>query len=243
MVKLVLFVLSVSLLVFLIPGIAVSAQTMPGWAVLVIDVQTCFVEGGGLAVTGADSKYVKKTNRDTKWLSKKGYLILGSRDYHPQDHISFASNHPGSNPYDVIDLGEGRLQVLWPDHCVQTVGDSRALVDNNLFFELVKKGQDPLWDSYSAFKDDGGAETELEAILDAQGVNNLIVYGIATDYCVKFSVLDALANGHRVIVVEDLNRGVAADTTATAITEMEAAGAEFVANVKAAHKKALEPTE
>jgi nicotinamidase/pyrazinamidase len=100
-----------------------------------------------------------------------------------------------------------------------------------------------LWDSYSAFKDDGGAETELEAILDAQGVNNLIVYGIATDYCVKFSVLDALANGHRVIVVEDLNRGVAADTTAAAITEMEAAGAEFVANVKAAHKKALEPTE
>ena len=135
------------------------------------------------------------------------------------------------------------MQVLWPDHCVQTVGDSKKLVDNNLFFELVKKGQDPLWDSYSAFKDDGGAETELEAILDVQGVNNLIVFGLATDYCVKFSVHDALANGHRVIVVEELNRGVASETTATAIEEMKTAGAEFVANVKAAHKKAKEPTK
>jgi nicotinamidase/pyrazinamidase len=243
MVKLILFVLSVSLVVFLVPGIAVSAQTMPGWAVLVIDVQTCFVEGGGLAVAGTDKNYVKKVNRDTKWLSKKGYLILGSRDYHPQDHISFASNHPGYNPYDVIDLGGGRSQVLWPDHCVQTVGDSRALVDNNLFFELVKKGQDPLWDSYSAFKDDGGAETELEAILDAQGVNNLIVYGIATDYCVYYSVLDALGNGHRVIVVDNLNRGVADGTTADAIAAMKLAGAEFVTNVKDAHKKAKEPGE
>lgn len=238
--KIVLCILSISLLLFFIPGIAISAQTMPGWAVLVVDVQTCFVEGGGLAVAGANAQYVKKVNRDTKWLSKKGYLILGSRDYHPPDHISFASNHPGYEPYDVIDLGEGRLQVLWPDHCVQTTGDSRALVDNNLFFELIKKGQDPLWDSYSAFKDDGGAETELEAILNAQEVNNLIVYGIATDYCVKFSVLDALANGHRVIVVENLSRGVATDTTATAIEEMRIAGAEFVADVKAAHKKAKE---
>ena len=243
MVKVALFLLSVSLVMFFVPGVAVCAKAPPGWAVLVIDVQPCFVEGGGLAVPEADTKYVKKANRDTKWFSNKGYLILGSRDYHPEDHISFASNHPGYNPYEVIDLGDGRLQVLWPDHCVQTAGDSRALVDNNLFFELVKKGQNPLYDSYSAFKDDGGAETELHAILQAQGIQNLIIYGIATDYCVKFSVLDALDLGYNVVVVEDLNRGVDPGTSATAIADMTTAGAEFVARAKDAHKRALAPTE
>jgi len=228
MVKLALCILSVLLLAVVMPRAAVAAQTMPGWAVLVVDVQACFVEAenGALPVSDTDKRYVKKVNRDTKWLSKKGYLIFGSRDYHPANHISFVANG-GS----------------WPPHCVQTAGDSRALVDNNLFFELVKKGQDPLYDSYSAFKDDGGAETELEAILDAQGVNNLIVYGIATDYCVKFTVLDALALGHRVIVVDNLNRGVAEGTTADAIAEMTTAGAEFVTRVKDAHKIAKESSE
>ena len=228
MVKLVLCVLSVSLLVFFVPVIAVSAPTQPGWAVLVIDVQTCFVEGGALAVSGTNKAYVKKVNRDTKWLDKKGYLIFGSRDYHPANHVSFTTYDPPGP---------------WPPHCVQTVGDSRALVDNNLFFELVKKGQDPLYDSYSAFKDDGGAATELDAILKAQGITHLIVYGIATDYCVKFSVIDAINLGYSVIVVEDLNRGVATETTTAAIEEMKAAGAEFVPKVKDAHKKVKESTD
>jgi len=205
------------------PGITVAAKTQPGWAILVIDVQSCFVEAedGALAVSGTNKAYVKKVNSDTKWLYKKGYKIFGSRDYHPADHVSFNTHDPAGP---------------WPPHCVQTLGDSRALVDNNLFFELVKKGQDPLYDSYSAFKDDGGAETELHSILQAQGITNLIVYGIATDYCVKYSVLDALDLGYSVIVVEDLNRGVDPVTTAAAITEMEAAGAVFVPRVKDAHK-------
>jgi len=233
MVKLVVCILSVSLLVFLVPVIAVAAQTQPGWAVLVVDVQACFVEDedGALAVSGTDRSYVKKVNRDTKWLSKKGYLILGSRDYHPENHVSFTT---------YIDPGP---PGPWPPHCVQTAGDSRALVDNNLFFELVKKGQDPLYDSYSAFKDDGGAVTELDAILKAQGITHLIVYGIATDYCVKFSVLDAIDLGYSVIVVEDLNRGVDPATTAAAITEMETAGAVFVPRVKDAYKITKESSE
>ena len=149
------------------------------------------------------------------------------------DHISFYTNHPGSQPFDVIELPDGRTQVLWPPHCVQTAGDSRAMVDNNLFYELVKKGQNPNYDSYSAFRDDGGANTELDAILKALGVTHLIVYGIATDYCVKATVMDALNLGYSVVVIEDLIRGVAPDTSAQAIADMKAAGARFLPAVRA----------
>jgi nicotinamidase/pyrazinamidase len=232
MAKIVFCVLSVVVLAALLPGVAGAASTKTGWAVLVIDVQPCFIEGGSLAVSGADKAYVSKAERDTKSLYHKGYLIFGSRDYHPPDHISFASNHPGHNPFEVITLPDGRSQVLWPDHCVQTAGDSRELVDNNIFFELIKKGQDPLYDSYSAFRDDGGEDTELHSILQAKGVTHLVVYGIATDYCVKASVLDALELGYPVTVVEDLIRGVAPDTSAAAIAEMKAAGAVFVSSVR-----------
>jgi len=106
-------------------------------------------------------------------------------------------------------------------------------VDNNLFYELVKKGQDPSYDSYSAFRDDGGANTELDGILKALGVTHLIVYGIATDYCVKATVMDALDLGYSVVVIEDLIRGVAPDTAAQAIADMKAAGAWFLPAVRA----------
>src|SRR5512135_3075803 len=123
MVKLVYCVLSVVVLAAMMPGVSTAAATKEGWAVIVVDVQPCFVEGGSLAVSGADDAYVAKVQRDTKWLYRKGYLIFGTRDYHPPNHISFASNHPGHNPLEVIDI-DGRQQVLWPDHCVQTAGDS-----------------------------------------------------------------------------------------------------------------------
>ncbi len=206
-------------------------------AVLVIDVQSCFVEGGALAVAGADAAYVNDAQQATKWLYQKGLLIFGSRDYHPHDHISFYTNHPGAKPFDLIYLSpDNRPQVLWPPHCVQTVGDSRELIDNNLFFELIKKGQNPLYDSYSAFRDDHGSDSELDALLQAQGVKHLIVYGIATDYCVLFSVLDALRLGYSVTVVQNLIRGVAPNTSTAAIAAMEAAGAVFVPSVKAVLK-------
>jgi nicotinamidase/pyrazinamidase len=219
-------------IVLLAASIAGAAGAPQDTAVLVIDVQPCFVEGGALAVAGADEAYVSYAQRSTKWLYQKGYLVLGSRDYHPANHISFYTNHAGANPFDVITLPDGRIQVLWPPHCVQTAADSRELVDNNLFLELVKKGQNPQFDSYSAFQDDGGAKTELNAILKAQGIKHLIVYGIATDYCVKASVMDGLALGYSVIVIEDLIRGVAPDTSAQAIVDMKAAGAVFVRTVK-----------
>jgi len=232
MVKLAFCGLSIVLLTAMVPGAAAAQTTKEGWAVIVVDVQPCFVEGGSLAVSGADDAYVAKVQRDTKWLYQDGYLIFGTRDYHPPDHISFASNYPGHDPFEVVELPDGRSQVLWPDHCVQTAGDSRALVDNDLFFELVKKGQDPLFDSYSVFQDDGGAKTELHSILQAKGVTHLVIYGIATDYCVYASVMGAVEGGYSVTVVEDLIRGVASETSAAAIEEMKAAGVEFVPSVK-----------
>jgi len=231
MARLLTLILSVVMMVAPADRADASGLSRPGWAALVIDVQPCFVTGGALAVAGADAAYVADAQRATKWLYQKGFFVFGSRDYHPADHVSFASNHDGYDPFDVIIIDD-RVQVLWPDHCVQTAGDSRELVDNNLFFELVKKGQDPMYDSYSAFQDDGGAKTELHSILQAQGVTHLVVYGIATDYCVRASVIDALELGYSVVVVEDLIRGVAPDTSAAAIAEMEAAGAVFVPTVK-----------
>ncbi len=232
MAKLAFCVLFIVLLAGLVPGGAAAPATKEGWAVIVVDVQPCFVEGGSLAVSGADDAYVAKVQRDTKWLYQNGYLILGTRDYHPPDHISFASNHPGHNPFEVIELPDGRNQILWPDHCVQTAGDSRALVDNNVFFELIKKGQNPLFDSYSAFQDDSGANTELGSMLQAKGVTHLVIYGVATDYCVYASAMAAVEQGYSVTVIEDLIRGVAAETAAAAIEHMKAAGVEFVASVK-----------
>jgi nicotinamidase/pyrazinamidase len=203
------------------------------WAVLVVDVQPCFVQGGSLAVAGANTAYVRDVQQATKWLHEKGLLVLGSRDYHPADHVSFYTNHPGAQPFDLFQLPSGKMQVLWPPHCVQTAGDSFELVDNNLFYELIKKGQDPRYDSYSAFRDDGGANTELDGILKARGVKHLVVYGIATDYCVKASVIDALNLGYSVVVIENLIRGVAPDTSAQAITDMKAKGAKFLPTVRA----------
>ncbi len=231
-VKLAFCLASIALLGAMVPGAAAAPPTKEGWAVIVVDVQPCFVEGSSLAVFGADDAYVAKVQRDTQWLYHNGYLIFGTRDYHPPEHISFASNHPGHNPFEVIELPDGRQQVLWPDHCIQTAGDSRALVDNNLFLELVKKGQNPLFDSYSAFQDDGGAKTELHPILQAKGVTHLVVYGMATDYCVYASVMDAVDLGYSVTVIEDLIRGVAPETSAAVIERMKAAGVAFLPSVK-----------
>jgi len=98
------------------------------------------------------------------------------------------------------------------------------LLDNNLFLAIVKKGQDKNYDSYSGFQDDGGAKTEMNQILQKNGIKELIVYGIATDYCVKATAIDAVDAGYKVTVIEGLSKGVAPETTAKALEEMKAKG-------------------
>jgi nicotinamidase/pyrazinamidase len=193
--------------------------------VIVVDLQGDFTtyKNGSLAVAGTDEAFVNKVQKVTQELSAKGYPIFGTQDWHPGDHISFFSNHSGKKPFEAIQI-EGRTQVLWPPHCVQGTENARVLTDNNLFLAIVKKGKDKKYDSYSGFQDDGGAKTEMNQILQKNGIKELIVYGIATDYCVKATAIDAVAAGYKVTVIEGLSKGVAPDTTAKALEEMKAKG-------------------
>jgi nicotinamidase/pyrazinamidase len=190
--------------------------------VIVVDVQGDFtkLKNGSLACGGTDKAYVDQVDEATRALSKKGYLIFATQDWHPADHMSFASNHPGKKPFEAIKI-DGRTQVMWPDHCVQGTENARILVDNNLFMAVVKKGKDTKYDSYSGFQDDGGAKTEMDSILKRNGIQKVFVYGIATDYCVKATAIDAVDAGYEVTVIEGLCRGVAPDTSAKALQEMK----------------------
>jgi nicotinamidase/pyrazinamidase len=209
-------------------------------AVIVVDVQGDFTTAkkGTLAVPDTDEKFLKKVSDATVKLKKQGIVIYGTQDWHPADHISFATNHPGKKPFEAVQI-DGRTQVLWPPHCVQGTEGAKVLVNNNLFQAIVKKGQNSKFDSYSGFQDDGGAKTEMDNILKAAGVKKLIIYGIATDYCVKATAIDAATNGYKVVVIDDLSKGVAPDTTAKALEEMKAKGILILKNIDIAKIKAM----
>lgn len=194
-------------------------------AVIVVDIQGDFTtwKNGSLACVGTDSAYVQQAEEATRMLSKEGYPIFGTQDWHPGDHISFYTNHSGKKPFEMIKVN-GRNQVLWPPHCVQGTENARVLVDNNLFLAIVKKGKDRRYDSYSGFQDDGGAKTEMDQVLKRNGIRKVVVYGIATDYCVKATAIDAADAGYDVMVIEDLCRFVAPKTSEAALEEMRAKG-------------------
>jgi len=193
--------------------------------VIVVDLQGDFTtwKKGALAIEGTDEAYVKQVEYATSLFKHNGFKIYATQDWHPPDHISFAINHPGKKPFDVIEIN-GRRQVLWPPHCVQRTEGASILIDNRLFHGIVKKGQDPNFDSYSGFQDDGGKKTWMNRILRASHIETLIIYGLATDYCVSATARDAKANGYKVIFIEGLSRGVDKDTTHNAINQMKENG-------------------
>lgn len=193
--------------------------------VIVVDMQGDFttLKKGSLAVKGTDKAFVDKVKKATEALKKKGHPVFATQDWHPKDHISFYTNHEGKKPFEVIKI-DGRTQVLWPPHCIQGTENAKILLDNDLFLAVVKKGQDKKYDSYSGFKDDGGAKTAMDKILKKKGIKEVIVYGIATDYCVKATAIDAADAGYKVTVIEGLCKGVAPDTTAKALKEMKDKG-------------------
>jgi len=197
--------------------------------VIVVDVQGDFTtwKQGSLAAPGTDQAFVEKVENATKELARKGLLIFGTQDWHPANHVSFYTNHPEGRPFQVIKIN-GRTQVLWPPHCIQGTENAKVLVDNNLFLAIVKKGKNPKYDSYSGFQDDGGDKTEMNQILKRNGIQKVIVYGIATDYCVKATAVDAANAGYKVIVVEGLCKGVAPKTTEAALKEMKEKGITVV---------------
>lgn len=172
---------------------------------VLVDIQNDFLSGGALAVPGGD-EVVPVVNE----LIPRFDRIVATQDWHPIDHGSFAANHPGRALFEQIDLA-GLPQTLWPVHCVQNTGGALFAkgLDTRRIERVFTKGQDPRIDSYSGFYDNGHrASTGLGEWLRAQGVTRFTVAGLATDYCVKFTVLDALAAGFEVEVVAQACRGV-----------------------------------
>ncbi|MCX8006932.1 MAG: bifunctional nicotinamidase/pyrazinamidase [Coriobacteriia bacterium] len=196
-------------------------------ALVLVDLQNDFMPWGALPVPDGDA-VVPVANA----LSPLFSLVVATQDWHPAGHASFASSHPGRSPGDVVMLG-GTQQVLWPDHCVQhTPGASfHSGLDVVPIGHVVRKGSDPLVDSYSAFFDnDHVTSTGLDAFLRTHGASELVVMGLATDYCVKATVLDALGLGFGVTVVRDGCRAVdvAPGDGERALAAMAAGGARIV---------------
>ena len=207
----------------MVGGTVVAKETTIG--IIVVDVQGDFTKfkNGSLAVEGTDEAYVKAVENQTKKLKAAGFPIFATQDWHPAKHLSFFSNHPGKKAFDVVKLHE-KDQVLWPPHCVQNTPGAEILLDKKLFVATVKKGMDPQFDSYSGFQDDGGKKTDLDKLLKSKKIRTVVVYGIATDYCVRATALDAIAAGYKVIFIKNLSRGVAPDTSQKSIEEMRAKG-------------------
>jgi len=176
-------------------------------SLIIVDVQNDFCPGGALAVPKGD-EVVAVINKllEDEWYS----AVVATQDWHPAGHKSFASSHPGKAPYDVIDLN-GLPQVLWPDHCIQ--GSKGAEIRNDLEMRHVEKvfqkGADPEVDSYSGFFDNGGRNPSgLAEYLKEQHARNLHIVGLATDYCVRATALDAIKLGFRVTLVQNACRAV-----------------------------------
>ncbi len=197
--------------------------------VMVVDIQGDFTQwkAGSLAVPDSGADFIEKVGEATRLLHASGLPVFGSQDWHPADHISFYTSHSGKRPFDVIEI-DGRRQILWPPHCVQETENARILIDNNLFQAVVQKGKDKRYDSYSVFEDDGGHRTEMEPILRNNGIERLMLYGIATDYCVRASSAHALQAGFEVTVIQELCRGVAPDTSQAAWKEMKEKGVNIL---------------
>ncbi|MCP4421643.1 MAG: bifunctional nicotinamidase/pyrazinamidase [Chloroflexi bacterium] len=201
------------------------SKTLSRIGVIVVDIQGDFTEAkaGSLAVSGTDMSFVETAVNATKRMKEAGFSIFATQDWHPANHVSFFTNHPGKKLFDAIEV-EGRPQILWPPHCIQGMENAKILLDKQLFHSIIPKGQNKRFDSYSGFQDDGGQKTEMDSILKQNGIEKLVVYGLATDYCVKATAIDAAQAGYKVIVVKELCRGVAPDSTAEALEEMKKEG-------------------
>lgn len=196
-------------------------------ALILVDLQNDFLPGGALPVPDGD-EIIPLVNAIEKYFD----LIVATQDWHPANHGSFASNHPGHQPGDVVDLA-GIPQILWPDHCVQNTGGAAFAPGFNTkcITRIFQKGIDPTIDSYSTFFDNAHRRsTGLGDYLKKKGVTEVYLMGLATDYCVKYSVLDACHLGFKTFVIEDGCRGInlKPNDVANAFDEMKKAGAVVI---------------
>lgn len=194
-------------------------------ALIVIDVQNDFCPNGALAVPDGDA-IIPGINQ----LMAQFDVVVLTQDWHPAAHSSFASSHAGKTPYELIDMPYGP-QVLWPDHCVQ--GSMGAAFHNDLNTApadlILRKGMTPTVDSYSAFyENDHSTPTGLDGFLRSRGVSHLTMAGLATDFCVAYSALDAAKLGFEVTIKQDLCRAIDLDgSLKSAIQSMRQAGVDL----------------
>jgi nicotinamidase/pyrazinamidase len=191
---------------------------------IVVDVQNDFMPGGALAVPAGD-EVLPVINR----LAARFDNVILTQDWHPRGHASFASSHPGRKPFETIELVYG-TQVLWPDHCVQgTAGAAlHVKLDVSKAQLIIRKGHHREIDSYSAFLEaDRKTATGLAGFLKERGLKTLFVCGLATDFCVAWTALDARAAGFATTVIEDACRAIDLDgSLARAWENMDAAGVQ-----------------
>lgn len=205
-------------------------------ALILVDIQNDFLPGGALAVPQGD-QVIPIANG----LMDQFGLVVATQDWHPANHGSFAASHAGRKIGEVIDLN-GLPQVLWPVHCVQGTAGAELAAGLNVarIARTFRKGTDPGIDSYSGLYDNGHQRsTGLGEFLNERGVNNVYVCGLATDYCVKFTALDALEEGFGVHLIEDGCRGVnlrPGDVDA-AVGEMRRAGVKVLRSMDVGNKK------
>ena len=214
---------------------AESSKIKPGAgdALIVVDVQNDFCPGGRLAVQKGD-EVVPVINA----LAQRFENVVLTQDWHPAGHQSFATSHPGKKPFDSIELAYGE-QILWPDHCVQ--GSDGAALHKDLSVPhaqlVVRKGFRKGVDSYSAFLEaDRKSRTGLEGYLEERGVKRVFVCGLATDFCVAWTALDARKLGFAALVIEDACRAIDMQGSLSAAWEkMKKAGVKRIGSTDIAH--------
>ena len=194
-------------------------------SLILVDIQNDFVPGGRLAVPEGDA-IIPLANS----LQKAFGLVVATQDWHPQSHKSFASNHPGKKPFDLIDL-HGLEQVLWPDHCVQ--GSDGAAFHSALDIKRVeaifRKGMDSEIDSYSGFYDNGMRKsTGLAGYLRERKVRKVFVCGLAADYCVAYTAKDALRENFETYIIADATRPIDANGFQRAVDEVLSLGGNVI---------------
>jgi len=192
---------------------------------VIIDVQNDFMPGGALAVSRGD-EIVPIINK----LQKQFDLVIATQDWHPENHSSFARNHTGANEFDVIELS-GQEQVLWPAHCVQnTAGaDFHPDLQTAAIEAIFRKGTDSKVDSYSGFYDNAHIKsTGLAGYLTEKGAKELYFCGLAADFCVFYSILDALKEGFSAYLIEDATRAIDASKLDEAKNEILEKGGKII---------------
>jgi nicotinamidase/pyrazinamidase len=205
-------------------------------ALILVDIQNDFLPGGALAVPDGHT-VIPIANK----LQESFELVVATQDWHPPHHGSFAGNHPGKKHFEHVELN-GLPQTLWPVHCVQqTHGAALApTLNQHRITKVFQKGTDAGIDSYSGFFDNGHRKsTGLGEWLKEKGVREVFVCGLATDYCVKFTALDAVHSGFKTTLIEDASRGVnlRPDDVENALSEMKRAGVKVVRSADILQKK------